>query len=390
MNILVIGNGFDLAHSLPTRYVDFLAFCEQANRVISSEDEGQVEIKVGDCRWQVTKHDPLLNELNRLIVKNAWFNYFTDKGLRIGKNWVDFEKEIGKVVRAFDEVRKILEKEGQLEELQNKNVVIVSDIINAAGITDNTAIVTKESQMSTFIEKNLEPDLNRLIRVLEIYLSEYIEKIDNSIVLHDIKNLSIDHVLSFNYTDTYQKRYRKRGLISTDFIHGKADIQNSIDSNNMVLGIDEYLPEDRRNKETMFIAFKKYYQRILKQTGCEYMDWLKQIEQENKEWEEQKKKFEQISQQSLKEEMIKSHTPRNNLYIFGHSLDVTDGDILKKLICAENVQTKIFYYRETEDDKNTLGKLIANLVKVIGQDELIKRTGGTNKTIEFIPQELKI
>ena len=26
MNILVIGNGFDLAHELPTRYSDFLNF----------------------------------------------------------------------------------------------------------------------------------------------------------------------------------------------------------------------------------------------------------------------------------------------------------------------------------------------------------------------------
>ena len=28
MNILVIGNGFDLAHGLPTKYADFLKFIE--------------------------------------------------------------------------------------------------------------------------------------------------------------------------------------------------------------------------------------------------------------------------------------------------------------------------------------------------------------------------
>lgn len=28
MNILVIGNGFGLAHGLPTKYGDFLRFCE--------------------------------------------------------------------------------------------------------------------------------------------------------------------------------------------------------------------------------------------------------------------------------------------------------------------------------------------------------------------------
>lgn len=34
------------------------------------------------------------------------------------------------------------------------------------------------------------------------------------------------------------------------------------------------------------------------------------------------------------------------------------------------------------------GKMIKNLVRIIGQDELIRRTGGAYKTIEFIPQTL--
>ncbi len=33
MDILLIGNGFDLAHKLPTKYTDFLNFCE----IIESE-----------------------------------------------------------------------------------------------------------------------------------------------------------------------------------------------------------------------------------------------------------------------------------------------------------------------------------------------------------------
>ena len=38
MNILVIGNGFDLAHGLPAKYGDFLEFCERI-RVLYSYDE---------------------------------------------------------------------------------------------------------------------------------------------------------------------------------------------------------------------------------------------------------------------------------------------------------------------------------------------------------------
>ena len=32
MEILIIGNGFDLAHSLPTKYTDFLDFCKIIKR----------------------------------------------------------------------------------------------------------------------------------------------------------------------------------------------------------------------------------------------------------------------------------------------------------------------------------------------------------------------
>ena len=78
--------------------------------------------------------------------------------------------------------------------------------------------------------------------------------------------------------------------------------------------------------------------------------------------------------------------PQHILYIFGHSLDVTDKDVLKMFICNDNVQTKIYYYRKNEDDKKSLGKIIRNLVRIIGQEELIRRTGGTHRTIEFIPQ----
>ena len=54
----------------------------------------------------------------------------------------------------------------------------------------------------------------------------------------------------------------------------------------------------------------------------------------------------------------------------------------------DNVQTKIYYHRKSNDDKKELGKLIRNLVRVIGSKELIRRTGGSHKTIEFIPQTL--
>ena len=85
--------------------------------------------------------------------------------------------------------------------------------------------------------------------------------------------------------------------------------------------------------------------------------------------------------------------PKHNVYIFGHSLDVTDKDILRNLILNDNVYTTIYYckkkdaYGNYDNGRKDRGQKIANLVKVIGQEELIKRTGGSTKTIEFALQQ---
>ena len=48
----------------------------------------------------------------------------------------------------------------------------------------------------------------------------------------------------------------------------------------------------------------------------------------------------------------------------------------------ESTKTTIYYH-----DKKTLGSQIANLVKVIKQDNLIEKVHGEDATIEFIQQQ---
>ena len=78
----------------------------------------------------------------------------------------------------------------------------------------------------------------------------------------------------------------------------------------------------------------------------------------------------------------------HRVYFFGHSLDVTDKDIIRDLILSETVHTTIYYYAEYENDKRDLYQKIANLNKIIGQKNLIRKTGGSVKTIEFVPQKM--
>lgn len=419
MNILLIGNGFDLAHGLPTLYKNFFDFCIKAKVIFTIIDgrgsnlyydeylrdwdiNSQIKESLmeayksrkkdiiffddGTHRDDFTTQNDALNQLYSLINKNVWIEYFKGCSSYIGENWIDFETEISRVIQTIDVVRNYTVQHKDIMEIPRDMQGILMEIIKKAKGNLKDICVSIE-QIDKFTGR-LYKDLKTLIRALEIYLTEFVEKINNDIVIPEINELKIDHVLSFNYTNTFEKKYGIGKSIEYNFIHGEAKESNTIESNNMVLGIDEYLPKDRKDKETYFIGFKKYYQRILKSTGCDYVDWIDSIKEA---YEEACYKAASCSgkmgNNSRKARPTDFHCS-SNLYIFGHSLDITDGDILRALICNDNVNTKIFYYREKVDDKRTLEKIISNLVKVIGQDELIKRTGGEFKTIEFIPQSL--
>ena len=45
----------------------------------------------------------------------------------------------------------------------------------------------------------------------------------------------------------------------------------------MVLGIDEFLSLENQNVYIEFVEFKKFYQRIYKETGCKYKSWIDEI-----------------------------------------------------------------------------------------------------------------
>lgn len=391
MNILVIGNGFDLAHGLPTKYSDFLDFIEVIIQVINIKDPHNIKRNWVNLDFRIANQlrsnmEDLTSFEKRwkeLVDDNIWFEYFIgifQERIKNGKeNWIDFECEISNIIRILD------------NEMASDSVYLGDSFIKSSYKFLNEKFFRNvrncKRRFSTYkwIRDILLIDLNKLISALEIYLVDYIETLDCKLTSPDIQwilsNESIRKcVLTFNYTNTYERLYKRNSNreIDFDYIHGEAYKYNIVELNNMVLGIDEYLPDDRKDKDTDFIAFKKYYQRIYKGTGCKYKEWVDEIKEDwENESEESKTKIRKcISRGDLKNEKI------HNLYIFGHSLDATDKDVLRDLILNDNVHTTIFYH-----SKDELGRKIANLVKVIGQDELIRRTGGSTKTIDFKEQQ---
>lgn len=369
MNILIIGNGFDLAHKLPTKYTDFLDFLgnvrvlkeihpEERKRLIRKIDKDMKQYLFTDeNNFNInSKRSEYIDEIYQLSKDNIWINWLYQRRADneiLGEYWVDFETEISGVIQSIEQLSPILSES--------------SGVFNLIGIQAKvfTFFIKKyytehKSQDATmkYLKERLLLDLNKLIRCFEIYLEDFVKNINKRLLSLDIYNLKVDKVLTFNYTNTYLKLYNDD--VECDYIHGKSDINNTMVTNNMVLGINDYLKESERFTNTQFIEFKKYYQRLIKLTNSHYKKWLDEINNKN-------------------QNVI------HNVYIFGHSLADTDHDILREFINNPKLKITIFY-----NNSNQYSSQICNLVHLIGPDKLNEWVYQARPKIQFIKQNSMI
>ena len=114
MNMLIIGNGFDLAHGRPTEYGNFLQFLSSVQYVqkFGYKDKRSTADKLEkDCpqakdyllhsleirrvsHGKVVNSNSNIQEILDYLDTNVWYEYFQwihRKNLIHGKNWIDFE-----------------------------------------------------------------------------------------------------------------------------------------------------------------------------------------------------------------------------------------------------------------------------------------------------------
>lgn len=358
MNILMIGNGFDLYHGLKTKYSDFLNFVEQINGSSLDNIFTDEEIKL-------FKNNDSNNErtafLCHLYQENIWYEYLKERykaNQSNMQNWIDFEREIEHVIILLEKY--FTYKNGS----KNEDKVIFDLYSRKFDYALNSKIYELCLEKKYFeISNLLKNGLDDFIQALSIYLEYYIENIsmentrEESLIRSLISSFSDNdvHVLSFNYTHTYKEIYGLSKEQDICFIHGEA--RNS--GKNMVLGIEEYLDDDEKNRQLMFVSYKKFFQRIVKGTSNVYVEWLKKSED---------------NYNFFRTKNIDYH---NDLLVFGHSLDPTDGDIIRKMIDNEFTHTTVYYL-----DESDLESKVMNLIKVIGEDHLVDKT--SNGLIKFM------
>jgi hypothetical protein len=357
MNILVLGNGYDLAHNLKTRYTDFLDFCKHySNEELISK--------------QVDHQDEFLSFIN----KNIWLKYFNNQmpNLIQHRNWIDFEKEVADIVNDLNKYDpNIIKISENLINLQLNNRIITDKLKHFLSvfcyrihqkrykILIETNVITNTNLFIDF----LYDQLRNFARAFELYCLKINNLLvqqckSNQINFQKLKITDFNHVLSLNYTDTYKLLY-DNDKTKYCYIHGKA--QDKIDQTNIIFGIDDNLPIDKASSEFKWIKFKKYYQRIKFKTGAEYKDWL-------------------IIQEQYK-------TSRNFIHIVGHSFGKTDYDVLYELFHNEGSRIIVYYY--SPDDYDEKIQSVINLLAykdANGRDKLIKRVHGNDWTIKFVDQ----
>ena len=413
LNILVIGNGFDLAMGWPTKYADFLNFIKLFRFAYNTEDYQKARIPkdcIGDFNNRMDRYttkdekekleklkpfwdrfsnafkseeaNQVFRDFHFCIYKNRWIEYFEyryDEQLIAGENWIDLEKEIKDAIKVLenDSIAIVNRKSFIIDtyEVNNKIKELIEKIQSEK---KENRKYNLSAEAYAKLRSSLICEFDKFVMALGIYIDFFIRTIyEECDIQRDVyrllqlKNDKIDHVLSFNYINNYNIKYSgvRQDENNTCYVHGSVNyvyelrklknekngsknIERIIEKNKMIIGFDEYRDDDTKNKQLDFIYYRKYFQRILKGTGSQYLKWLEQNE-------------------------------LNNIYIFGCSLDATDKEIIKDLFLCKPVLTKIKIYYHDEEAHN---RMIMNLISILTQETVIEMTSGINPDIEFVAQ----
>lgn len=373
--VLIIGNGFDLYHGLPTSYMDFLFFARNwttfkdnylANKVdADSYQKQQIKVRLGENNRLIAEtiqdfanHPNLfpedhINYLDKNIQYNSWYIYFS-RFLLDGDTWIDFESEIQSALQEVDEYYDLLpELESRalpqlsMSEHQKNVINTFSDTLSKTGVKYTNlskGLVEKRNIEPEKLKENklqlltyMKKELDAFVKCLNYYISDFVSCIDCDVYSEQVAELSDIHILSFNYTYTFSSVYSEEKMIDYHSVHGEAKKEN------LVLGISD----DSFPNTLDYVYFQKFFQRIQKRTGNDYRKWL-----------------------DVPDGPIE-------VFVMGHSLSKVDKGILEGFFADINIERVVIFYHNQSSYEN----LVINLVDMFGKDFVIEKTG--NGLIEF-------
>jgi len=301
MKILITGNGFDIAHGLPTTYNEFI-------NTIKLIKQSNVDNLPTDYLSYFQENDFFNN--NSLIEKhfkfdkekiielkeksnNLWLDFFI-KQFNI-YTWIDFEKQIESIVQILDKIIIKLNTEVfNINDISIKSSNLISLLSQKSQVIDtvfdfkllekhkftNENFVfnlrycqTASNQILHLKEdsffKDLKIELDNFAELFDMYLNIFVEPLSNILQESHTKELKgITNHFTFNYTNTFKKLYKCN--IDSFFLHGR--ISTTASTNNIIFGFNDVFESIVETKN--YIPFTKYYQKLSKETDYKYFDTI--------------------------------------------------------------------------------------------------------------------
>ncbi len=432
MNILIVGNGFDLSHYLPTKYDHFMV----AMDAIESWDELKGDMGFDDLFGSLYQKESYffgytkamyktddikisvdqIKELKVQLKENIWYQYFSDH-VREVKTWIDFETKIEVALKLvckfinkinlnfekygkFEKAVKMLTKENAdikdnnfyVSELDLKLLIklglcvenhqyghtekfggMVSMPDRRKGfLSQKWYYVSEKSEYGFAVEKYiwfLNNQLDLFISIFENYLVNLVQK------LNPDRSLKFDKPYLKDVDKIYSFNYTKtfsqfyKDDVNIDFLHGRAG-----GSKNIVLGISDI--KDSFLKNIKAYGFTKYHQKLFKNTDYLFLDQYKNkiVKDESDISKLTSELIGEIrsghrTDKTNKIRLIESQGKLNlKISIWGHSLDVSDEIYIKDIFSLNNEIDRDVRLKIYYFNDQAKFDLLTNLLHILGKD----------------------
>ena len=402
MNILIVGNGFDLSHYLPTKYDHFMDVMKNIEDFTGSQMAFDDLFR--DCRepWFIAKtkeyyltddiriESNTIQKIKKLLNENGWYKYFKSHVEEI-KTWIDFEQKINEMLAHFcvfqNKFGAILDRNLMIEHLRDTNNERILKNLKEFDLIEITPtsyqmIIGKKKITSSGSFPTIKPCflygqnmnngfnpnsfshhiylcLEEFIGIFNIYLELIVDKLDPKpqFKIQSQSWVQPDHIFSFNYTNSFQKFYT---LTSTEFLHGRFG-----EKQNIVLGISDL--EDGLLKKLKAYGFTKYHQKLFKDTDYLFLDSSTKV-------------FHEIKRGRT---IIDKKPKFFNFYVWGHSLDISDQEYVKDLFLFNEPKDQFVRITVFHFDNAAKFSLLNNLLAILGKDKVEQWM--KNKWLTFEP-----
>ncbi|ENR5724719.1 hypothetical protein J8387_00700 [Acinetobacter baumannii] len=422
MNILIVGNGFDLSHYLPTKYDHFMV----AMGAIENWDEQKGEMQFDDLFGSLYEKENYffkytkamyqtdeikisteqVKELKQKLKENVWYQYFSDHVREI-KTWIDFEQKIEEALiyttHFLDKINEVSLNENKLERVIRTSGYKASDYDNKfiylgekmchvlcsigllnkdyynVGYDDNgrfrKEIATEETNSHEYV---ISSKFIRSFSNYDIYNNEgglnfLNNQLDSFILIFNlylelfIKTLTpiVDLIEDFNFgfvdkifSFNYTNTYIKFYDASVDTDF----LHGSCGENqNIVLGISELKGDLLRNLKAY--GFTKYHQKLFKNTDYQFLSEDRNIQKILNFWKVIKERNLAITLAEKEKHII-------NIFIWGHSLDISDEIYINVVFSLNdgkyfNTNVIIYYF-----DNHAKFNLLTNLLHILGKEKV--------------------